>query len=79
MNKKLDITKSVYELCREDKDIIGIMKTLGFEQIADPAMLNTVGRFMTVPKGAVLKKISMDVIKRVFDEKGYEFINGKDD
>ena len=79
MNKKLDITKSVYELCREDKDIIGIMKTLGFEQIADPAMLNTVGRFMTVPKGAVLKKISMDDIKRVFDEKGYEFINGKDD
>ena len=79
MKKKLDMIKSVYELCRDDKDIISIMKTLGFDQIADPAMLNTVGRFMTIPKGAVLKKIPMDDIKRVFDENGYELTNGKDD
>lgn len=79
MKKRIDLSKSVYELCRDDKNITGIMKTLGFDQITDPAMLNTVGRFMTIPKGAVLKKISMDDVKRVFDENGYELVNGKDE
>ncbi len=79
LEKILDMTKSVYELCREDKEIIPIMKTLGFEQIADASMLNTVGRFMTIQKGAVLKKIAIDDIKKVFEENGYVITYGKDD
>ncbi len=72
MAKILDMTKSVYELCRNDADIIEIMKELGFESITSPGMLNTAGRFMTIPKGAAMKKIPIDKVKETFISKGYE-------
>lgn len=72
MGKSIDLAKSVYELCKEDPEVIDIMKELGFENIATPGMLNTAGRFMTIPKGAEMKHISLDQIKEVFQAKGYE-------
>lgn len=72
MMKQIDINKSVYEICTEYPDIIEIMKDLGFESIANPGMLNTAGRFMTIAKGAAMKKIPMDRIKEKFEEAGYE-------
>ncbi len=79
LDKKIDLSKSVYELCRDDKRIAGIMKQLGFDQIADPVMLNTVGRFMTIPKGAIIKKVEIESIKKAFLENGYVLKNGGDD
>jgi hypothetical protein len=72
MARILDLSKSVYELCKEDESIVEIMKELGFESIASPGMLNTAGRLMTIPKGAAMKKIPLDKIKEVFISKGYE-------
>jgi hypothetical protein len=34
-------------------------------------MLATAGRFMTIPKGAALKKIDLEVIKSMLTEHGY--------
>ncbi len=72
MSKTIDFSKTVFEICTENPDAIEIMKELGFESIANPAMLNTVGRFMTIPKGAAMKNISLDKIKEVFIGRGYE-------
>jgi len=72
MKKTIDLSKSVYELCRDNPEMVGIMKELGFDNIANPAMLNTAGRFMTIPKGAELKKISIEKIKEVLKNKGYD-------
>jgi len=71
MTKTVDFTKTVYELCREDSRVIEIMKEIGFEQITNPVTLNTVGRFMTIPKGAAMKNIELEKIKEVFSQKGY--------
>ena len=71
MPKVIDFGKTVYELCKEDPQIIEIMRGLGFEQITNAASLNTVGRFMTIPKGAVIKKIDLEKIKEEFIKKGY--------
>jgi len=71
MSKELDLTRSVYELCCNDAEVIEVMKELGFEGITSPGMLNTAGRFMTIPKGAAMKKIPMDKIKEVFGSRGY--------
>jgi uncharacterized lipoprotein YehR (DUF1307 family) len=38
-------------------------------------MLNTAGRFMTIPKGAAMKSISMDKIEQMLKEKGYTVRN----
>lgn len=71
MSKSIDLSKTVHDLCKEDPEIIDIMKELGFESITNPAMLNTAGRFMTIPKGAVMKGLELGKIKEVFTSRGY--------
>jgi hypothetical protein len=71
MGKEIDFKKTVYELSRENPEVVDIMKELGFENIANEGMLNIAGRFMTIPKGAAMKGISMEKIRQVFESKGY--------
>lgn len=72
MSKVIDFSRSVYEICIENPEVMDIMKELGFEDIAKPGMLKTAGRFMTLPKGAALKKISSDKLKETFMKKEYQ-------
>lgn len=71
MSKEIDLKKTLYELSRESPEIVNIMKELGFESITNEGMLNTAGRFMTIPKGAAMKSISLEKIKQMFESKGY--------
>ena len=71
MSREIDLSKTVYELSREYPEIVDIMKELGFESITNEGMLNTAGRFMTIPKGAAMKGISMEKISQAFESKGY--------
>lgn len=71
MKKIIDFSKTVFEICMENPEVIEIMKELGFTDIANPGMLNTAGRFMTIPKGAAMKGIGLDRIKEVFRTHGF--------
>ena len=55
MEKKLDLSKSVYDLVKEYPEVTEIMKSLGFSEITNKVMLNSVGKIMTIPKGAKMK------------------------
>ncbi|NLY39477.1 MAG: DUF1858 domain-containing protein [Firmicutes bacterium] len=72
MGKVIDLSKSVYEICKEHPEVVAIMKELGFENITNPGMLQTAGRFMTIPKGAAMKHIPMEKIKEAFTARGYD-------
>ncbi len=72
MNKMIDMGKTIYELVGEYPEIIDILAGLGFTDITKPGMLKTAGRFMTLPKGAALKKIPMEEIIKTFQEHGFE-------
>ncbi|MDF2890161.1 MAG: hypothetical protein K0R80_528 [Clostridia bacterium] len=72
MDKQIDLNKSVYELCSQYPEVIQIMQEIGFKDIANPAMLNTAGRFMTIAKGAAMKNIDMDMIREAFSAKGFK-------
>ena len=74
MSKEIDLNKSVYELCSQHPEIAQIMQEIGFKDIANPAMLNTAGRFMTIAKGAAMKNIDMDSIKQAFEAKGFKVL-----
>lgn len=74
MGKKINLKKTVYELCKDDSEIMAIMNELGFKSITNPAMLNTVGRYMTIPKGAAMKGLDLEKIKEAFQQRGYEII-----
>lgn len=74
MSKTIHLSKSIFEICKENPEVIEIMKELGFDNIGNPAMLNTAGRFMTISKGAAMKNISLEHIKDVFINKGFIMI-----
>lgn len=74
--RTLDLNKSVHELCGRYPELVQVMAELGFEDIAKPGMLATAGRFMTIPKGAAMKKLSLDEIVAKLREKGYTVEGG---
>ncbi len=69
--KLIDLSKSIHELCIENPEVKDVMRELGFADITKPGMLSTAGRFMTLPKGAAMKGISLDKIKEAFESKGF--------
>jgi hypothetical protein len=70
MEKVVNINSTLFEVVKTYPEIIDIMKTLGFENIANPVMLNTVGKIMTIKKGSEMKKIDLKIIKEKFLEHG---------
>jgi DUF438 domain-containing protein len=72
MSKKLDLTRPVHDLVNEYPELVDIMKGLGFSEIAKPAMLNSVGRIMTIPKGAKMKRIPMMDVVTTLIRSGFE-------
>nr|MCR5515656.1 DUF1858 domain-containing protein [Lachnospira sp.] len=76
MSKKINLKKSVYELCNEYPELIDIMYELGFKEVKKPGILNTMGQLMTIPKGAILKKIDMIDVILALKNNGFE-LEGK--
>lgn len=72
MAKKIDFTKTVFELTEEYPELIKIMADLGFSEITKPPVLNSVGRLVTIPKGAKMKQISMLDIVTALVANGFE-------
>lgn len=75
--KRIDLRQPVQKLCTQYPELIGIMQGLGFKEIAKPGMLATAGRFMTLPKGAAMRKIGMDTIYQALKDNGFEIIDGE--
>lgn len=76
--KKLDLSKSVFELCKNDPEVGKILAGLGFTEITKPGMLQSVGRLMTIPKGAAMRNVELGVIKQTFEKQGYTITGGNE-
>ena len=72
MDKVIDLNKSVYEIVTEYPELKEIMAELGFSEITKKAMLHSVAKIMTIPKGAAMKNIPMDKIIDAFNAAGFE-------
>jgi hypothetical protein len=70
--RKISLNTPIYKLVKEYPEIKDIMLALGFESIANPAMLQTAGRVMSIKAGAKMKKIDLDAIKIKFREYGFD-------
>jgi signal recognition particle subunit SEC65 len=75
--KRIDLRQSVQKLCNQYPELVDIMRQLGFEEITKPGMLATAGRFMTIPKGAAMRRISMDTIRQALTDNGFEIMEGE--
>lgn len=72
MSKKIDLNKTVFELTEQYPELIDIMASLGFTEITKKAVLNSVGKIMTIPKGAKMKHISMMDVVTTLMANGFE-------
>lgn len=72
--KTIDLSQTVYEICTRYPEVAEIMAELGFKDITRPGMLSTAGRFMTLPKGALLKKLDLAVIRSALEARGFTVI-----
>lgn len=76
MSKKINLKKNVYTLCNEYPELIEILSDLGFKEISNKTALNTIGKVMTIPKGAVVKGINMVDVVLALKNNGFE-LEGK--
>ena len=67
----ISFDETVYSLIEKYPDIKDIMVTAGFENITKPGMLGTVGKVMTIRKGARMKGIGLEEVKSLFLQHGY--------
>lgn len=77
MQNIIDLDKSVYEICTKFPAIKDLMAENGFKEITEPGRLQTMGRFMTIPKGCAHKGVDLEELKDVFRAHGF-FIKGDD-
>lgn len=69
--KTIDLRKTVSELAASHPELVDIMASLGFSEIRNKLMLNTVGRVMTIPKGARMKGIDLDKVVAELERNGF--------
>ena len=72
MPKKLDLSKTVFELTELYPELIDIMAKLGFTEITKKPVLHSVGKIMTIPRGAKMKNISMMDVVTTLMANGFE-------
>ena len=77
MQNMIDLDKSVYEICTKFPAIKDLMAENGFKEITEPGRLQTMGRFMTIPKGCAHKGVDLEELKGVFRAHGF-VIKGDD-
>ncbi|MGX7198395.1 DUF1858 domain-containing protein [Enterococcus nangangensis] len=71
MAKILDLNDSVYTLVQTYPEVKEHLVALGFKDIQNPGILNTMGRYVTIPKGARMKKKDLTAIIRYFEAQGF--------
>ena len=69
--REIDFSKTLFELVTEYPEVKQIMAELGFNAINQPGMLQTAGRYMTIHKGAQMKKITLEQIVTAFETSGF--------
>lgn len=75
MSKVIAMNLPIAELAAKDPHIMTIMQEIGFTDITRPGMLQTAGRFMTLEKGAALKRIHPEQIRQAFAQHGYTVLD----
>lgn len=70
--KKIDLSKSVFELTESYPELIAILKELGFHGLANPALRATLGKVTTLPQGCVRQGRDLAEVIAVFKQHGFE-------
>jgi hypothetical protein len=70
--QKISSNQTIANLVKSHSEVTEILYNLGFVEIVKPHMLNTVGRFMTIKQGCIMRKIDYLLVKETFKQHGFE-------
>lgn len=71
MQRIIDLKRSVYELVTEYPELKDILAEVGFTEIRKSTMLHSVGKMMTLPRGAKMKGIPMEILTGALLSRGF--------
>lgn len=68
----INLDTPVHDLVAQQPTIVDVMVAMGLDGVTDPKLLNTVGRFMTLRKGAKMKHIAIGDLVQQLQVAGFE-------
>ena len=74
MDNVIDLSIPVAEVIEKKPEVLDVLVELGFKPLANPVMRNTVGRMVSIKKGASMNGIDLDKIKQTLELNGYEVV-----
>ena len=74
MDNVIDLSIPVAEEIEKQPEVLDVLVELGFKPLANPVMRNTVGRVVSIKKGASMNGIDLDKIKQTLELNGYEVV-----
>ena len=73
----IDLNLPIAEIINQHPEVKEILVELGLKPLANPAMLNTVGKVTSLRTGSKMTKVPLDRIQQVLECNGYEVIGGE--
>ena len=74
MGKKIDLSRTVYDLTTQYPELIEVLAGLGLTDIKKKFLRNSVGKLITIPKGAGMHGIEMKAVIDALEQQGFEVV-----
>lgn len=76
--KNISINEPVASLVEKYPALKNILKDIGFSEITNPLALSSLGKMISIKKGAGIKNIDLDLIRDKLQEGGFNLIEDQD-
>ncbi len=73
MKKVVNSNASIYEIIKTYPELIELFSKIGFNELTNQNIINTLGRVLTIPTYAKEKNINIDMITKTFADHNYDF------
>lgn len=78
LNNSINIDQPVYEIVKTHPEILDVLIDLGFKPLANPALLQSIGRVTSLRQGAKIINKPLASIIEVLEWNGYQIITDQD-
>jgi hypothetical protein len=72
VKKVVNSNASIYEILKTYPELVELFSKIGFNELTNQSIINTLGRVLTIPTYAKDKSIDMDMISKTFADNNYD-------
>ncbi len=70
----IDVNKPVADVVAQNPEVLDLLVELGFKPLANPVMRNSVGKVVSIKKGASMHGMDLAKIRQTLEFNGYEVV-----